>query len=69
MTASPVRTATAEEAAVRLRRALFALRTNRWWEARQILHEARACEDWKLLGHESWDEYLAGALGKHVRAL
>ena len=40
---------------LRLWRTRYALRNDRWWEARQILAEARKCEDWQRLGHESWD--------------
>ena len=39
----------------------FAMRNRRWWEARGLLAEAKLEEDWRMLGHASWEDYLAAA--------
>ena len=45
----------------RLQRIRFAMRNRRWWEARGLLAEAEVEEDWRMLGHASWEDYRAAA--------
>ena len=49
------------DAQARLQRIRVATWNRRWWEARELLSEAESQQDWKLLGHASWEDYLAVA--------
>ena len=50
------------QAGHRLMRIQFAMRADRWWEAREILPEAELNQDWRSLGYGSWDDYVRVAL-------
>jgi len=52
-----------DEASLRLHRIQFAVRNGQWREARVLLAEADAAEDWTALGHASAEVYHARALG------
>ena len=45
----------------RLQRIRFAMWNGTWWTARELLSEAELQEDWRMLGHTSWEDYLAAA--------
>jgi hypothetical protein len=59
-------TMTVDEASLRLHKIQFAVRNRQWWEARVLLGEADAAEDWTALGHASAEVYHARALGLPV---
>jgi hypothetical protein len=54
-----------DDANLRFRRIEFAVRNDRWWEARVLLAEADSARDWTALGHASAEVYHARALGLH----
>jgi hypothetical protein len=55
-----------DEASLRLHRIRFAVRNGQWWEARVLLAEADAAEDWTALGHANAEVYHVRALGLHA---
>jgi hypothetical protein len=57
-----------DEAGFRLHKIQFAVRNGQWWEARVLLAEADAAQDWTALGHASAEVYHARALGLHAAA-
>jgi len=57
-----------DEARLRLYRIQFAVRNGRWWEARVLLADADAAEDWIALGHASAEVYHVRALGLRAAA-
>jgi hypothetical protein len=57
-----------DDAGFRLHKIQFAVRNGQWWEARMLLAEAVAAEDWTALGHVSAEAYHAQALGLHAAA-
>jgi hypothetical protein len=57
-----------DEAGFRLHKIQFAVRNGHWWEARVLLAEADAAEDWTALGHASAEVYHVRALGLHAAA-
>ena len=57
-----------DEASLRLHRIQFAVRNGQWWEARVLLAEADAAEDWTALGHASAEVYHARAVCLHAAA-
>ena len=43
-----------ENALLLLRKIQYAMRTGRWWQARILLAEAQARQDWRALDLGSW---------------
>jgi hypothetical protein len=56
-----------DKASLRLHKIRFAVRNGQWWDARVLLAEADAAEDWTALG-ASAEVYHAQALGLHAAA-